>query len=190
MSSVILVSAMQKDIIFEDRPNTAGPLGTKILPNIRKLVQAARRNSIPVLYLNENHFPDDPMVIAMGRPQHCIQGTEGYEIMDELAPEKGDFIVNKRKLTGFFGTDLNIILKDALKVDTIVMTGVLLGFGMYGTILEATQFGYGIIIPTDCATDRTEERGKWVLELLGFLHDVHIKTSDELIDKMSSGAFK
>ncbi len=186
----VLVNGMQNDIIRDGRPNQVGPLGRQIIPDVRKVVHAARSNYIPVVYVNACHSPQDPLVLAMGRAENSIQGTEGYDVIDELAPQEGDFIVNRRKLSGFFGTDLNIILKDALKVNTIVMTGGLLEFGMYASILDASQLGYSTMILSDCCSSRTEERGRYVLELLGFLNDIKIVTGDEFINRINSRALR
>jgi nicotinamidase-related amidase len=44
-------------------------------------------------------------------PEHAILGTKGAEMVEELRPEKTDFIVKKRRYSGFLGTELDQVLK-------------------------------------------------------------------------------
>jgi nicotinamidase-related amidase len=52
------------------------------------------------------------------------QGTWGYEILDELAPRDEDWYVEKTRLSAFFNTPLDSILR-ALGAETVIITGVL-----------------------------------------------------------------
>jgi nicotinamidase-related amidase len=48
---------------------------------------------------------------------HAVAGTSGAEVVPELAPEAADFVVPKWRYSGFFGTDLDMLIKE-LGVDT------------------------------------------------------------------------
>jgi len=47
-------------------------------------------------------------------PDHCIIGSKGVEIMEEIAPDANDIIVTKPRYNAFLGTDLTFILKDII----------------------------------------------------------------------------
>ena len=57
------------------------------------------------------------------RAEHCIEGTWGAQVVDELRPRNNDVMVTKRRFSGFFETDLDLTLKD-LQVDTVIVMGV------------------------------------------------------------------
>jgi nicotinamidase-related amidase len=57
----ILVIGMQKDIIYADLPITVKP-GKKIIPNIQKILETARKNGYPIIYLCLQSLPSDPTI--------------------------------------------------------------------------------------------------------------------------------
>jgi len=50
---------------------------------------------------------------------HAINGTLGAEIIDELKPQPGDYVVKKRRFSGFYGTDVDLCLRE-LEVNNLV----------------------------------------------------------------------
>ena len=66
----------------------------------------------------DNHMPDDPEFEIW--PQHCVQGTYGAEVIDELTPLKHERVIPKRRYSGFFGTDLDLTLREA-EVERIIL---------------------------------------------------------------------
>ena len=80
-----------------------------IVPPIRALLSHARREGVPIFYCNDHHIPNvDPELKLWGH--HAIAGTEGAEVVSELAPQKGDYIVPKHCYSGFFQTVLQLLL--------------------------------------------------------------------------------
>jgi len=130
----------------------------KIVPNIKALLDQARRQKVPVIYATDAHLPGiDPEFDVWGR--HAEAGSWGAEVIDELKPRKGDFRVYKRKYSAFQDTDLNQLLRE-LKVDTVILTGVVTDICIQHTAADAFFNGYKIIVPKDCveAVDvRTQE---------------------------------
>jgi nicotinamidase-related amidase len=49
-----------------------------IIPKLKKLVEAARKHGIPVIYSNDAHYPQDVEVVAKWG-KHAIKGTKGAE---------------------------------------------------------------------------------------------------------------
>jgi nicotinamidase-related amidase len=153
----------------------------KIIPNIKALLEFARKQKIPVVYATDAHLPNlDPEFDVWGI--HAVAGSWGAEIVDELKPHKGDFRVYKRKYSAFQGTDLDQLLRE-LKVDTVILTGVVTDICIQHTAADAFFKGYKIIMPKDCveAVDApTQEAAmKFITKAYGPL----ITTSNELIKK-------
>ena len=77
---------------------------------IKTELARARAAGEPVIYLTDNHVPDDAEFKVF--PPHAIAGTKGAEIIPELAPEDDEDVIPKRRYSGFFGTDLDITLRE------------------------------------------------------------------------------
>ena len=139
----------------------------RIIPNIRKLLDAARRKKVPVIYVGDAHLESDNELRVWG--PHAMKGTKGAETIPELEPQKGDFVLEKRSYSAFFETGLDPLLRD-LKVDTVIVTGLHTNICDRHTSADAFFRGYRVIVPED-AVDAFEE--KVHLEGLEYLRMVY-----------------
>ena len=57
------------------------PGAEKLIPNIKRLVDVARRNGALLISSGDRHSPDDPEFKVF--PAHCVRGTRGAEIVPE-----------------------------------------------------------------------------------------------------------
>lgn len=62
------------------------PGAEKLLPNIRRLSDAARRGRVFLVSHGCFHTPDDPEFQTF--PPHCVKGTEGAELVPEALTDK------------------------------------------------------------------------------------------------------
>jgi len=153
----------------------------KIIPNIEALLSQARRLSIPVIYATDAHLPGiDPEFDIWG--SHAEAGSWGAEIVDELKPRKGDFRVYKRKYSAFQGTDLDQLLRE-LKVDTVILTGVVTDICIQHTAADAFFRGYRIIVPKDCVEAVDAPTQEAAIKFLRKAYGPEITTSKELLKK-------
>ncbi|MDR0453948.1 MAG: cysteine hydrolase [Deferribacteraceae bacterium] len=155
--------------------------GKAIVPNLAKLIKAARGNGVYVIYSNDSHIKDiDKELILWG--EHAIRGTAGAEIIPELAAESSDFIVPKRRYSGFFQTDLQLLLSE-LKVNTVVLTGLHAHMCVRHTAADAFNFGYEIIVPKDATDSFTEEDYVIGIKYLREVYGAEITDVESLIAK-------
>lgn len=153
----------------------------RIIPNIKALLGHAREQRAPVIYATDAHLPGvDPEFHLFGK--HAEAGSWGAEIIDELKPEKGDFRVLKRKYSAFQGTDLDQMLRE-LKVDTVVLTGVVTDICIQHTAADAFFRGYKIIIPKDCVEAADMATQEAALKFMKKVYSPEITTSTELLRK-------
>ena len=148
-------------ILFVDMLNdfVTGSLGCDraraIVPACVELANAAREKGIPVIFCNDAHRPGiDRELMIWG--DHAIVGTEGAEVIPELGPEEGDYIVPKRRYSGFFQTDLDILLKE-LGVQTCIMCGLHAHMCVRHTSADAFCLGYDVVAAKECMDSFTEE---------------------------------
>lgn len=153
----------------------------KIIPNVRQLVNFARENKIPVVYVNDAHMPDVDVEFDVW-PQHAVAGTLGAQVVDELEPEKSDFVLHKRRYSAFQGTDLDQLLRE-LKVDTLILTGVVTDICIQHTAADAFFRGYRIIVPVDCVEANDEQTQKAALDYLKRIYGCEITGKDKIMKR-------
>ncbi|AKV04717.1 Nicotinamidase [Labilithrix luteola] len=122
------------------------PRARAIVQALRTRLDEARASGIPIIYVVDEHEPDDPDLDAWGA--HAVKGTAGTEIWSELAPRTGEAVVKKPSYSAFFQSELGRTLDD-LRIDTLVLTGCLTEIGLMATATDAMQQGYAIEVPLD-----------------------------------------
>ncbi|MCL5075524.1 MAG: cysteine hydrolase [Chloroflexi bacterium] len=166
----VLVIDMQRDFIDEGAPIEC-PGGREAIPYIQKLLAAARARGIPVIYTQEMHRKekvDFGLELDGEEPEHCLEGTSGVEIVAALAPQKKDFIIVKRRYSGFFATDLDILLK-GLGVDTLIIAGAATDVCVRATAQDAQQLGYKVIVPRECVAGTSREQHEAALRNISYI---------------------
>lgn len=76
---------VQRDFVLRGG-NLYVPGAEKLLPNIRRLTDAARQNRVFLVSHGDFHTPDDPEFKIF--PPHCVKGTAGAELVPEALAEK------------------------------------------------------------------------------------------------------
>ncbi len=152
----------------------------KIIPNIKKLIEEARRHDVPVIYANDSHIPQVDFELKKWGP-HAIKGTKGAEVIDELKPTEKDYVIEKRRYSAFYETGLDLLLRE-LNIDTLILTGIHSHICVLHTAADAFFRGYKIIIPEDCVTTFREEDHKWALNYQREIYGAEITSSDKIIE--------
>ncbi len=153
----------------------------KTIPNIKALLNYARKQKAPVIYTTDAHLPNiDPEFDLWGL--HAVAGSRGAEIVDELKPKKGDFHIQKRKYSAFQGTGLDQLLRD-LKVDTVILTGVVTDICIQHTAADAFFRGYKIIVPRDCVEAVDQPTQDASIKFMKKAYGPEITTSKQLMKK-------
>lgn len=122
------------------------PRARAVVPALKKRIEDARASGVPVVYVVDEHEPDDPDLDAWGT--HAVKGTPGTEVWREIAPQSGDRIVKKPSYSAFYDSQLERVL-DELKIDTLVLTGCLTEIGIMATATDAMQRGFVVEVPPD-----------------------------------------
>ena len=148
VETAVLVVDMQKDFCYEDGALFVGDAVRRIIPNIKALLEDARRKGLPLIFTQDWHSPEDDEFAVWGR--HCVEYTRGAELIDELA-EVGEraFVVRKTRYTAFFETELEAHLRKK-GIKKLIIVGVATNICVLHTAIDASLRGFEIIIPEDC----------------------------------------
>jgi len=155
----LLIIDMLNDFV-EEGAVLEVPSARKIIPKIKKRIEEARKKQIKIIYVCDAHQKDDKEFQKW--PPHAIMGTQGAEIIEELEPQKGDFIVKKRRYSGFLGTDLDLLLRE-LRIEKIYIVGILTNICVFFTAAEASMRDYEVIVYADSVTTISEREHRFAL---------------------------
>jgi len=150
----LVVIDMIEDFAHEGGALYCGPTMGQIIPVIQKELARARSAGEAVIYLTDNHVPDDAEFKVF--PPHAIAGTAGAEIIPELAPEDDEDVIPKRRYSGFFGTDLDITLRER-GVDTLRLVGDCTNICVLYTAADARNLGYAVEVVREAVTSFDEQ---------------------------------
>jgi nicotinamidase-related amidase len=159
-SEAYLVIDMLNDFILSGAPLEV-PKAREIIPKLKEKIVEMRNKKIPIIYICDNHRKNDPEFKIW--PAHCVKGTKGAEIVEELKPEKDDYVVTKTTYSGFFKTKLEYLLK-RLKVKKLMVSGILTNICVLYTVSDAVLRGYEVEVVKDCVTSLTEEEHNFALQ--------------------------
>jgi len=140
--------------------------GRKIIPNIQHLLAVARGNSLPVIFANDSFLPDDFLFRETGRTPHSIMGTEGATVISEFGPSETDIILQKRRMSAFFGTNLDVTLRE-MKVDTIAVAGISTPVCVLSTLLDGIAHDFRVIMLEDCCAAYRRQDHESIVKVYG-----------------------
>jgi nicotinamidase-related amidase len=139
---------------------------TDMLANTRRVVDAARRAGAtimhaPIAFAEGYHeISAHPYGILKGvvDGNAFVKGSWGAGIVDELAPEAGDIVVEgKRGLDTFASTNLDFILRSK-GITTIALGGFLTNCCVESTMRTGYEHGYEVITLSDCVAATSMEQ--------------------------------
>ena len=155
-TTALLVMDVQRVIV--DRYPDPG-----YLPRLREAAGAARAAGLPVIYVVIGFRPGHPEVSsrnktfgALGRASVMTGSDQATEIHPGVAPEPGDIIVTKRRISAFAGSDLDVVLR-AGDIDHLVLTGIATSGVVLSTLRQAADLDFGLTVLADGCLDSDPE---------------------------------
>jgi nicotinamidase-related amidase len=157
-----------------------------IVPALEDLLTAARRSQRPVVYVCDAHLPSDPELRIWG--PHAMKGTPEAQVIDELRPQSGDYVLEKRTYSAFYETGLDPLLR-SLGIDSVVITGLYTHICDLHTSNDALARGYGITVVEDGVNAPTEEDHLGGLKHIREIFGARMTSRDRLIADWSRSTF-
>lgn len=139
----LLVIDMLRDFIDEGGALETGAAGREIVPYIKEKINAYKKLGYPIIYICDHHESDDQEFDMF--PPHCVKDTKGSQIIGELEPQDRDKIIYKRRYSGFYGTDLDLYLREK-GIDEISLVGVCTNICVLYTAADARNISYKVNI--------------------------------------------
>jgi len=163
--TAMIVVDMQNDFVAPGAPLET-PAARAMVPKLSEALKLCRRAGVRVIYTAHSHrrdgcdmglFDDIHPPIAMRNA--VIDDTPGVNIYADLAPAAGEHVIKKHRYSGFFGTDLDIILRE-WGVDTVIISGTTTENCCHATARDAMFRNYRVVFLSDAtATYDYPDRG-------------------------------
>lgn len=154
----------------------------------RKLIEGARAAGVPIVYTRYVYRPDyaDGGVLvkyllpALGEANHLAANTDDIEVVEELFPQDGDFVVDKNRPSAFYATGLEPVL-NGLDVDSLIVCGVTTNCCVETTVRDASQRDYKTFVVSDATGELEKERHDFAINTMAFLF-AECLSVDEVLD--------
>jgi nicotinamidase-related amidase len=177
----VIIVDMIKDNVDVGSPFGIGEEGRRIIPNLQHLLATSREAGFPIIFANDSFMLDDFIFQGRMKP-HAIRGSEGVKVIAELEPQPSDIVLEKRRFSAFFKTDLDMTLR-GLGIDTIVVAGIATQVCVLLTALDGIANDFKVIILEDCCASFKKSMHDAVLDLYGkaFSPLLQVMSSDEFL---------
>jgi nicotinamidase-related amidase len=195
--AALLMIDMQRDFIEPD--GLFGSLGIDLTmyaqsrPRLASLLAAARRAGILVIHLQNTALPDrmsdSPAQIRFNLRMHkdarrnqpplryTIPGTPGHEFVPDLTPLESELVVRKYRSSGFWGTNLDMLLRSN-GIKTVVVGGCTTEGCVESTARDAMFNDFYVVIAEDCVA--SDDRAQHDASMLLMRHRFDIAPGDEI----------
>jgi len=176
--TAVIVVDMQNDFASDggmfDRAGIDITTVKSIVPNVRAVLDAARAAGVAVVYLKMGFAPDlcdagypssptwlkhaplrvgDHVTAPDGAPSRIlIRACWNTDILDEVAPEPGDVVMDKTRYSGFFGTGLDAWLRERT-ITSLVVVGATTSVCVESTVRDAVFRDYHCLVVSDATAE-------------------------------------
>lgn len=154
--------------------------GVPCAESIARLLAAGRERGVPVFYsTNDDRQTSQLMGNWKSRGARVTEGAGAdglpyaHAIYPTVAPAENDVVLIKSKPSVFYGTQLAGLLIFN-RIDTLIVTGMSTSGCVRGTVLDAFNLNFKVVVPEECVADRAQLSHKVNL------FDIHMKYGDVL----------
>jgi nicotinamidase-related amidase len=156
--TALVTQEIQRGVVgdLSQLPELAKAAGA-ILPNVARLVTAARAVKIPVIHCTAERRADGFGANRNARifqymakaPVKLLPGSDAAAVVSEIPVAESDLVLPRlHGLSPFSGTELDSILRN-LGVTTIVGVGVSVNVAIQNFAFDAVNASYQMVIPRD-----------------------------------------
>jgi nicotinamidase-related amidase len=195
--SALLIIDLANDFVYPGGviADAGGPAyqqrAQEIIPRLKRLAAAARAAGVTVAYATDAHTPGDSELAKW--PPHAMKGTKQAEIVPELAPLKGDLVVEKQTYSPFVSSDLDATLR-ARGIRRLYVAGLHTDCCARHASGDAFQRGYDLVWVTDGLQAFTQEAHEAGLEYYRAWYasdpERQLRTTDQLVAEWGASGRK
>jgi ureidoacrylate peracid hydrolase len=190
------------NVYYHGAPEETQKRMKPVVDNAVRLMDAARKASIPVFYAMANHrkdgqirsmiVTDTDMRLRPWPNDDCsptVHGaTEGsweQKVIDEIAPRPEDTIIPKYRWSTFHQTYFDLALRSC-GIDTIIISGGAVDVGVASTVYAARDLDYDVIVVRDACSNSHEDSMAAFMNTV-FPRMARVRSTDQVLEMIRKG---
>ena len=167
----LVIVDLIEDFVDPEGALSCGDAGLRAAERAGEHLKAWRAEGLPVFHVTDRHRPDDAEFRFW--PPHAVEGTWGARIHRSVTPAPGELIVPKRRFSGFFGTDLDGLLRES-DLHELSICGVCTNICVLYTSVDAQMRGYDVSVLADACASYDAQAHAFALRELRDTIKVHV----------------
>ncbi len=167
----LIVADMLNDFVDEKGALYCGQTSRDIIPFIKDRIEDYRKTGDLVVYLQDSHAVDDKEFEKF--PKHSVTGTWGQQVVAELAPKPEDVVIQKRRYSGFFETELSDLLEER-NIRDVEVVGVCTNICVMDTVGGLANRDCSITVPRSGVADFDLEFHEFALKRMDKIYGAKI----------------
>ncbi|GAC1386810.1 MAG: cysteine hydrolase [Marmoricola sp.] len=195
--TALVVVDMQRDFCTPggafDRLGIDVSMYPSMVPRLVRLVEGGRAAGVRIVFVLMTVLPgrasESPAQIRFNLRMHLDQaagaalsytadGSEGQQLIAEFPAEDGDLIVKKYRSSGFWGTNLDMLLRSN-GIQSVVVAGCTTEGCVESTARDAMFNDYYVVIAEDCVA--SDDRAQHDASMFLMRHRFDIATSEQIL---------
>jgi nicotinamidase-related amidase len=162
-----------------------------LLPNVKRLLSFFRKHKMKVVYITFGSTMPDysdarPTLRVRLKANNNRAGTREHEILDEIKPIDGEYVVNKTTISAFWSSGINNIL-NAIEAKYLLFAGVSTNMCVEGTARDASEIGdYRCVMLEDCLATTHEELHRATIRNFQRLYG-RVVSTEEILEELRRG---
>ena len=158
-----------------------------VIPNTSKLISFFRELGLPVIYTRNGAITPNGKEMAKRLRKFTkdtpFRGKDSYEIADQIRPVENELVIDKLPSGAFNFSILDHALRN-MKVEDIVIAGILTDMCVLGTARVASELGYNSVISEDACATLTQRAHVEALLMHARVFG-RVETSDDIIAELN-----
>ena len=173
-----------------------------VVDNAVRLMDGARKASIPIFYAMANHRKDGqirslivtdtdmrlrpwPNGVCNPSVHGATEGSWEQKVIDEIAPRPEDTIIPKYRWSTFHQTYFDLALRSR-GIDTIIVSGGAVDVGVGSTVYAARDLDYNAIVVRDACSNSHEDSMAAFMNTV-FPRMARVRSTDQVLEMIRKG---
>ncbi len=159
-----------------------------LVPNIRRLQEACRREGIEVVFVKVQSYTQDGRDLSPSYKEKGMvypPGSKEAEILEELKPVGDEIVLPKLSTSAFTASPIDQVLR-YMGIGKLIVAGVNTNYCVETTIRDAFDRGYRVIMVEDACATVVEAQHKMAVEEIDDIF-CKVKTTSEVLELIKEG---
>ncbi len=167
-----------------------------VVDNASLLIEISRKVDMPIIYTRQVNRSDakglslhEPLD-EFGKPIFYLEGDEAIEIIEQVAPQEGDLLIDKYRWSGFHQTSLDLMLK-SMGIEHLIIGGFVTDGCVMTSVFDGYFNNYEISLVEDmCGATSEGVHMSSVMIMANWVYGIEIFQTKEIIKKLSGDQYR